>query len=158
LAANFFFLIYHKHIKFKKSGLNFFFSFVFPQHHPNSTYGHIAHLHQLHSGSAVQQQSLLPLPWRSASHFQQFFYFCSVNINFITNTNVCWGCIVFSGQILFLSFCLSVCLLSDFSQTRPYNFISISFCRHLEHFQVRIEFSFQYFSTSCIGMRRFLEL
>jgi hypothetical protein len=53
-----------------------------------------------------------------------------------------WGSVSF-----FLSFFL--CLLPDFSQTRPY--FSISFCRHLEQ-------CLQHYWTSYIEMLRFLEL
>jgi hypothetical protein len=74
----------------------------------------------------------------------------------ITNPNLCWGCIVILAKSLYLSVFVFLFLLSDFSPTRPH--ISISFCRHLENFLVRIEFAFKYYWTSFIEIPWFLEL
>jgi hypothetical protein len=57
-----------------------------------------------------------------------------------------WGSVSFYFYFYFYFFIfletLFLCLLSDFSKTRSH--ISITFCGHLEHCQVRVEFAFQY--------------
>jgi hypothetical protein len=65
----------------------------------------------------------------------------------LLQTSTCVGDVMWSVLRLctFLSFflCFFLSLLSDFLQTRPH--FSISFCRHLEHCQVRIEFALQHY-------------
>jgi hypothetical protein len=59
---------------------------------------------------------------------------------------VCWRCYVVSVELLYLSACLSffVCY-QIYHKLDPH--ISIAFCRHLEHCQVRLEFALQYYWT-----------